>query len=216
MYLALLLPMFAHADIAIINVPIVNPNENKVESFGTPQRPEALIIKEGVTLRDAITDISRLRNRDNVYYDLQNVQYPYATDRDQLYTITSLADINQALNKHYQLSGDNIIHLHESESTLIVTNKTYKGQLYIFDVQATNLFENLVLLAAHYDWGIDSWPFPYHYIIDTPYPMIIESLDDGLRQLLADFPIQAQALHNSRNILLVSRTIGIESGINYE
>ena len=177
---------------------------------------DALIIKQGVTLRDAIYDISKLRKWDNVYYDLQNVQYAYTSDRDQVYTITSLTDINQALNKHYQLAGENSVYLHENASRMIVTNKRYNGQLYVFDVQATNLFENLVRLTAHYDWTIEGWPLPYHYLIETPYPMIIDSLEDGLRKLLSHFPLQAQALHNTRNILLAPRTKAIKSGINDE
>ena len=213
-FFSLLLPMYAKADLAIVNIPIINASE--AEHFGTPERPEALIIKQGVPLRDAINDIAALRKRENVYYDLHNVQYDFAPTRDQLYKITSLTDINQALNTHYQLTGDNIVHLHENESTLIITNKRYNGQLYVFNVQATNLFENLVLLTAHYDWTIDHWPLPYHYIIDTPYPMVIDSLEDGLRKLLSDFPLQAQALHNTRNILLAPRTKAIKSGLNDE
>jgi hypothetical protein len=174
-----------------------------------------LIIKKGVMLRDAINDISILR-KNNAYYDLQNVQYTYSTNTDQAYTFTSLTDINQALNTHYQLDGENSVYLHENESRLIVTNKRYNGQLYVFDVQETNLFENLVRLTAHYDWTIEPWPLPYHYLIETPYPMIIDSLEDGLRKLLSHFPLQAQALHNTRNILLAPRTKAIKSGISDE
>jgi hypothetical protein len=144
------------------------------------------------------------------------VQYAYTSDRDQVYTITSLTDINQALNKHYQLAGENSVYLHENASRMIVTNKRYNGQLYVFDVQESNLFENLVRLTAHYDWTIEPWPLPYHYLIETPYPMIIDSLEDGLRKLLSHFPLQAQALHNTRNILLAPRTKAIKSGINDE
>jgi hypothetical protein len=198
-----------HADFGQTDSSIISQIEK--HDIAEDQYHKALIIKQGASLRDVISTIARLQNRENVYYDLDNVQYTYKSDRDQIYSIDSLISINNVLNTHYQLNETNKVYLHEKNSILIVTNKTYKGQLHAFEVQASNLFDNIVRLATYYGWKVDGWPFSYHYLIETKHPIVIDSLESGLRKLLSNFPIQAQIMHNTRNINLVPRLYSLSS-----
>ena len=165
------------------------------------------------TLRSVLETMGKNWQR-RVVYDLDGLSIEKSNDYPISIAANNLSDVADQLNAAYGLTHAPIHLYGVDENILVVSAMEYKHphQIRVFDVKEGTLLSNVTDLAGAFGWSVasESWPFNVHFQEQYAYPIIVLSLEDGLTKLLGRYPVQAQLLHNMKQVLFVSRPLPIQ------
>ena len=182
-------------------------------------KPFSLTLYSGMNLRQGLDHLAQLKGYDRVILEVdehRKILFSQAIENALSLSSESLDGLAKELSFAFKDSKLNI-NLYEilttQSNTLLVTEKLHPRPLdiKIFDVGVGSILSNANQLARSAHWRVPSngWQLPTDYQVKYAYPIIYVSLISAMEKLFSRYPVQAQLLQSTKQVIFAPRLLPI-------